>query len=373
MVNKNYILGFLIILIIGFTNCSNNEKEYKIGAILPLTGGSAIWGKNIQKGVDLAVEEINSGGGINNRPIKILYEDTQGEASRGVSALQKLITIDDIKIFIDDANSSVSLALAPISNQNKIIQLITGASSPKIKDAGDFVFRIWNSDALQASVLAGYAYQELKLMKIAIIYINNDYGIGLKDEFSNSFTKLGGQIVLTEGYEGTGRDFRSLVTKVNDLQTDALFFVSYPDEGPSLIRQLTELKYKGVVLGNGDILEDQSILSSAGNSVNGVYYATNAQPDSTSEEVKTFRKLFFNKYNEMPGITAPEGYDAVNIIKAVLEKTNELKSEDLKKVFYNVQNFSGASGLISFDEYGEVHKPMVIKKIENGKPVVIHN
>ena len=371
MYKKSFLILVSFYLVSLFWGCSPEKKEVKIGAILPLTGGSAIWGKNIQKGIDLAVEEINLGTGINGLKIKILYEDTQGEPSKGVSALQKLIATEDLRIFIDDANSSVSLALAPISDKNKIIQLITGASSPKIKYAGDYVFRIWNSDAMQANALADYAYQELNLLNIAILYINNDYGIGLKNEFSESFSKQGGEIIFEDGYDPNQKDFRTLINKINTLKPDAVFFVSYPDEGPSLMRQLRELNFKGIVLGNGDILEDQSILDAAGNAVNGIYYATNSAPDSSSKVVIQFRQSFYNKYKENPGITAPEGYDAVQIIKSVLDKTSNSDGEKLKEAFYKVQNYTGASGLISFDSFGEVHKPMVIKRIQNGRSIVL--
>ena len=78
-----------------------------------------MWGNNTKKGIDLAVEEIGKKGGVNGKKIKIIYEDSQGLPQKGVSAIQKLITVDKVPVVIDDSMSSVTLAMAPIAEKIK--------------------------------------------------------------------------------------------------------------------------------------------------------------------------------------------------------------------------------------------------------------
>jgi branched-chain amino acid transport system substrate-binding protein len=197
------IYSYIIILsLVILSGCvKKEENEIRIGAILPLTGDAAEWGSNTKNGIDLAVDNINSGGGINGRKIKILYEDTQGMPQNGVAAIQKLINVEKLPTVIDDSMSSVTLAMAPIAENNKVVLLSVGATAPKISEAGKYIFRIWNSDDLEGKVSARFVYDDLKLKNAAILYINNDYGTGLDSVFKKAFEELGGKI--TSGLSGS--------------------------------------------------------------------------------------------------------------------------------------------------------------------------
>ncbi|MFZ3091499.1 MAG: ABC transporter substrate-binding protein [Nitrospirota bacterium] len=197
------------LMVFSFGCEKKEEKEIKIGAILPLTGDAAKWGNNTKNGIDLAVEKVNNAGGINGRKLKILYEDTQGTPKNGVAAIQKLITIEKVPAVIDDSMSTVTLAMSPIAEKSKVVLLATGATAPKISEAGDYIFRIWNSDDLEGKVSAKFVYDDLKLYNAAILYINNDYGNGLESVFKKAFEKLGGRIISSESFGQGDTDFRN--------------------------------------------------------------------------------------------------------------------------------------------------------------------
>ncbi|MCK4341608.1 MAG: ABC transporter substrate-binding protein [Phycisphaerae bacterium] len=149
-------------------------QPIKIGATLPLSGDAAVWGKNTQQGIDLALEQINASGGVLGRKLEVIYEDTQALAKEGVSAYRKLVTVHEVPAIIDDSVSSVTLAMAPMAEKDKVVILATGATAPKVSEAGDFIFRIWNSDAYEGDVAAKYAYHDLGSRSAAILCINND-------------------------------------------------------------------------------------------------------------------------------------------------------------------------------------------------------
>jgi branched-chain amino acid transport system substrate-binding protein len=146
------VLCTLALVTLLFTpGCSKKSEpnEIKIGAILPLTGTSAQYGKWIQEALELGKEEINSKGGINGKSLVIVYEDDQADPKIAANAMQKLITLDKVPLVYGSWASSCVLAQAPIAESTKIV-LIGEAISPKIRDAGDYTFRM-QPDVLYSS------------------------------------------------------------------------------------------------------------------------------------------------------------------------------------------------------------------------------
>lgn len=268
------------LMVFSFGCAKKEEKEIKIGAILPLTGDAAEWGSNTKNGIDLAVEKINNSGGINGRKIKILYEDTQGTPQNGAAAIQKLINVEKVQAVIDDSMSSVTLAMAPIAEKNKVVLLSTGATAPKISEAGDYIFRIWNSDDLEGKISANFVYNELKFKNAAIFYINNDYGKGLESVFKKEFERLSGKILISDNFGQSDTDFKTQLTKIKNLKPDAIYLVGYPKEISLILKQSAELKINSKIIGTVTF-EDPNIIKLAGHAAEGVIYPYPVEPDKT--------------------------------------------------------------------------------------------
>ncbi len=147
MTKKQLIIGAAIVIVLAAFACACLDKqpteseEIKIGAVLPLTGDGAKYGQSAKSGLDLAVEEINANGGIKGKFINVIYEDTKMEPKEGTSAVLKLLTIEKVPAIIGAMASSVTLAIAPIAEENKVVLLSPVSSSPLITDAGDYIFR----------------------------------------------------------------------------------------------------------------------------------------------------------------------------------------------------------------------------------------
>mgnify|MGYP001322878251 CR=1 FL=1 len=361
------IISILIasLMVFSFGCVKKEEKEIKIGAILPLTGDAAEWGSNTKNGIDLAVEKINNSGGINGRKIKILYEDTQGTPQNGAAAIQKLINIEKVQAVIDDSMSSVTLAMAPIAEKNKVVLLSTGATAPKISEAGDYIFRIWNSDDLEGKVSANFIYNELKFKNAAIFYINNDYGKGLESVFKKEFESLGGKILISENFGQSDTDFKTQVTKIKNIKAEAIYLVGYPKEISLILKQASELKINSKIIGTVTF-EDPNIIKLAGKAAESVIYPYPVQPNKSDKVVSEFLTQYKEKYGKDPGITCDVGYDAVNMLAQAII-SNGMKGEDIQKGLMMTKDFHGASGVMTFDKNGDVNKPIEMKTIKNGK------
>ena len=356
------MIGILILTLILIISCSKKENIIKIGAVLPLSGDAAQAGVNTKLGIDLRVEEINNSGGIDGKTLQIIYEDCQGDPKLAVSSLQKLINIDKVCAVIDNSLSNVTLAMAPIANENEVVLLATGASSPKISDAGDYIFRIWNSDDLEGNVVAEYAFEDLTIKKIALFIINNDYGLGLQKVFKNKFIELGGEVITQEMFNAGDKDFKNQITKILQNKFEAIYLVGYPTECSGVIKQLKSLGFKGIIIGT-IVMADPIVQEAVKITGYDCYYPVPQQPDPNSPTVANFINAFKTKYNQEPPMLADVGYDAINIIANAIKSTKKkMNGTVIKEYFYKMPEYNGASGSFKFDNNGDVRKPITVIK-----------
>ncbi|MFC2167756.1 ABC transporter substrate-binding protein [Acidobacteriota bacterium] len=360
-----------VFLYLVFINKKHDTATITIGAILPLTGGSAQWGIPPRNGAELAVEEINAKGGITGKNIIFIVEDTRAEPKEGVSAFNKIISGGKVKIVLGAVASSVTLAVAPIAEHNHIILISPGSSNPKITDAGDFIFRTFPTDTLRGKVFAEYLFNVRSIKNVDIIYINNEGGVGNRDSFKTSFIKLGGEVVLEEGYEQNALDLRSQITKIKGSTAEAVVVVSYPQDTILFLKQAREIDIGKPLYFQTEAVEDANVLREAGNAAEGVTYILPAPAQGTASS--RFADSYEEKYGIKPELFAAEAYDIINLIANAVETNTDssFSAELVRDYLYNVRDYAGASGTISFDQNGDVVKPMAIKRIENGEPKIV--
>lgn len=354
-----FLVSYLIVISCG----KREETSIIIGSTVPLTGEAATWGNYTKNGAELAVEEYNANRKPNKPKISIIFEDTKATAKDGINAYNKLVTMHKVQAIVDDAVSAVALAIAPLANKDKVVIISTGATNPKLSEAGPFYFRVWNSDFEEGVFSANYCFNKLNFKKVAILAIENDYGQGLSDVFIKQFKKIGGEILIEETYKQGDNQFRNQLLKIKNANPEAIYMVSYPEETPQILIQMKNLYINKQVVGTVP-LQDKSIIEKAKKAAEGVIYP---YPVTLHGElVNDFNKKYNEKFNEEPGTTSAEGYDAARlIIEAIVASGNN--GESIKKYLEEITEWHGASGIIEFDENGDVHKPMVMKTIKNGE------
>ena len=346
---KNTLFAALVISFIGIVN-SGCEKTniLKIGAVLPLTGDIASYGQAARKGIDLAVMEINANAGAQGRQFRIIYEDNQGKATESVTAMQKLISIDGVSVVMGAAASSNTLALAPIANREQVVLISPISSSKSLTDeGGPFFFRVCPSDVVQAQMMAEW-FVENGHQRAAVIYVNNSWGQGLKDEFVSRFEAAGGEVVTAEGIQEGDRDIRTPLTRSKAEKPDALYAITYGREGGALLRQAVELNFGSPIYG-ADVWSSPELAETAMEAASGVGIIAPASFED--ERYERFAQAFTGKYGEAPDIYATYAYDMTMIVIQALQK-GPTGSE--VRDFLLGMTYEGASGLTRFDENGDV-------------------
>lgn len=358
------IIGIVVIVVLTIVlSLYQTKKEpevIKIGAILPLTGDGAKYGEEARNGIELALEDLK------DPKIRVIYEDDQGTANGAINAFNKLVESAKVPVIIGPMYSSTALAVAPLGERKKVVIFSPSASSPELTQAGDYFFRNWPSDVFEGGEMARFAYNTLRLRTFAILSVNLDYGVGLTKVFEKVFKSLGDQILTIEYYEQGATDFRTQLNKIKPLKLEAIYLPGYYAEIGLILRQAKEIGLKTKFLSCVGF-DNPKVLEIAGNAAEGVIFARPYyNPESEDPIVKSFVERFTKKYGVAPGIYAAHAYDALKIVVQAI-KEGGYTAEGIKKALYSIKNFLGVTGNTSFDENGDVVKPIQILKVENGK------
>ena len=364
------------------STAENPKPTIKIGAVLSLSGNARQWGINARNGMNLALEEINADGGINGRPLEIIFKDSKTDEATAAKEFQELIKTEKVQVVIGDIASSTTLSMYPIAQQNKIVLFSPGASSPKLSISSDFFFRNWHSDKDEGKKIVSYIFDNLKANKVALFYIDNEYGKGFNDIFIEEFNERKRKILRVDNFSSVskgGGDFRKKIAEILLVEPDVILLVGYEDEIKQIFKQLGEI--------SKDKPLPQIISTQAFNNANllnekaaeGVVFSVPRLPDLSNVTVKNFRDKYQQTYREdiyeKPADYSEAGYDAVKIIANVLKQlTNEqkeLSGEAIREKLPKIKNFEGASGIINFNEYGDVNREFSFKQVRNGKFEII--
>lgn len=369
--NKKLIISLSLILvasavIIGvLIQTGKQGAVVLIGAISPFSGEGANYGKAARTGIDTALKEINSQGGINGKRLEVLYEDDKGTPKDAVSAFQKLATVDKVPAILGPFYSSNVLACAPIANREKVILLTPTATSDNIRNAGDFVFRVCPTNEEQSRTIAQFAIRNLNLKSSYILYRNADYGLTLRNAFQKSFESFGGTVQGSEAIEAESTDVRAQLTKVKAATPDLIFAAVHYPEGSAVLRQAKELGVSAIIIGT-DGGFDPELLKRAGDASEGSYWVTIGWGDiSYNSSIENFKKAYHDVYGDDPGVYSGLFYDAVHVLAKAMN-SSVANQQDLQKSLLNT-TYDGTTGITKFDAFGDVEKPYSIYRVENGE------
>ncbi len=360
------------LMIFSFGCAKKEEKEIKIGVILPLTGSLSKYGEWSQTAIEIARDEINSQGGIKNRKIQLLIEDSRSDPKEAVAAFTKLVNVNKVPIIIGFIGSSEALACAPIANQTKTVLFSTVAASPDLTNAGDYVFRERVSGTMEVKEIAKFAYDKLNLRNMAVLAINTDYGISYKNIFVETFENLSGKIHLTENFDQGETDFRTHLTKLKRIKKlDGVYLPTHITEGANILKQAKEIGLRTQFLASNAI-EGPELFQIAGDAAEGlIITAPWYDPNSPESNIRKFDEEFYKRRGMHSEMFGAHAYDTLKITALVIQ-TNGYFAESIKNGLYNVKNYIGVSGITTFDNNGDVIKPIAIKKAEKGKFIFLN-
>jgi len=215
----------------------------KVGIVLPLTGDNAKFGEIEKSSFDLALDEINAAGGINGKQLELVIEDDTGRPEVGRSVVEKLIAKDKVVMIGGGYSSSVTYAVAGVCQQNKMPFLVNTGSADKITASGwDFIYRLNPPVSHYDDAVTTLLAEKVKPNTVAILHENSLFGTKGAKSFEKICRKTSYKVVLKEGYEHGGIDFKPVLIQVKQLNPDIVYMVSYIMDASLIMKQAKELK-----------------------------------------------------------------------------------------------------------------------------------
>ncbi|ADL04673.1 ABC transporter substrate-binding protein [Lacrimispora saccharolytica] len=352
---------------------ASGEGSFKIGGIGPITGGAAIYGQAVMRGAELAIDEINAGGGINGAQIEYNFQDDEHDTEKAVNAYN---TLKDwgMQVLVGTVTSAPCIAVGAESSKDNMFQLTPSGSAV---DAAKFdnQFRVCFSDPNQGAASAQYIGENKLATKVAVIYDSSDvYSSGIHDKFLSEAANQGFEVVSDEAFTADNNtNFSVQLQKAQDSGAELVFLPIYYSQAALILAQAKQMGYEPQFFGcdglDGLLTVENFDTALAENVMLLTPFAADAKDELTQKFVTTFKE----KYGETPNQFAADGYDAVYAIKAAAEKaglTTDMDASaicDALKTAMTEITVNGLTGEnMKWSKDGEPDKAPKAVKIVNG-------
>lgn len=353
-----FIIIIIIIKILLFI--LHQKKEIiKIGAIIPITGPGERLGVEAKDGMMLAIDEVNLRNGINGRKIELIIEDSKSnvqESKKAFMSIEKAYK----PIFYITALSSISMALAPLAEENQVVQVGLMVATMKFPGENKWSFRFFYTAENEAESII-LILQTLKVKRLGIIYLNDEYGISVLENIKKGFSAAD-HIVRSDFFEIGDLNYKAQIEKLKNME--AIYFVGLVDHIKKAFMQLRELKYNGFILSVGGA-SDQFVVKMP--EANGVYIPAPFIYSSIYLYTREVQQKYEEKFNKSFNLAAANGYDCI-IFLASLLNNKEISRESIKAALEEGFFYHGVLGTIKVKPgEHEINFPICPARIVDGK------
>jgi branched-chain amino acid transport system substrate-binding protein len=367
--------AMLVSLLIGSTPliASAQQQIVKIGVSAPLTGSAAAYGKDVENGVQLAVDEANAQNvKLGGQPVRFVIEagDDQSDPRIGVQAAQKLVD-DGVSVIIGPVTSGVTLPASKIYATAGIPMITPSATNPTITQQGfSTVFRIIPTDLQNAGNAGTYAVTVSKAKRVAILDDRTAFGQGEADEFKKAVLAAGGTIVAREFTNDKAVEFNAQLTNIKSANADLLFFGGLDNQGALLVKRMKQLGMKTQFLGGGAVA-DSVFVQVAGPAGEGSMAWEYGRPLDQLPEGRAFAEKFKKNFGTEPLAYSPFAYDATRLAIDAMKQADSFKPAAYGPALKSLQ-FQGITGDISFSQAGDLkNASSTLYQVKDGKWVPV--
>ena len=341
---------------------SATAADIKIGAAEALSGPAGQYGQSIKNGFQLAVDELNSNGGVKGNKIVIQFEDEAGKKEQAIDVFKKLIFQDKVLMVFGPTLSNSAQAADPIAQAAKVVAFGTSNTADGITSIGDYVFRnsVTEADVLPETLRV--AIKHAKINKVAVLYGNDDvFTKSGYDAFKKALENLKVPVTTTETFAKGDVDFKAQLTKIKASGADAIVLSALIAEGAPIMVQARQLGMDIPVIG-GNGMNSAKIFDLAREKSDNLWVGSPWALGNQTPQNQHFVVAYTQKYKAAPDQFGAQAYDAMNIVALALGKiklTGNLETDRkaLRDALPGV-TFTGATGAFKFRQaMGKDGKP----------------
>ncbi|MBK1866572.1 ABC transporter substrate-binding protein [Taklimakanibacter albus] len=351
------------------------QDAIKIGALYNLTGGmSSLDGPSL-KGAQLAVKQINAGGGLLGKQIELIAPDGKTDQQETAKAAQRVLS-EGVIAGIGQSDTTFVMAGAPLFQEKGIPFVTSGATHPELPQwVGNFMFMTPFGDDDQSFAIADYTFDKLKVKRVAVWTDNSmDFTKALSKFFIQRFKERGGEIVGEDAFMMGDTNFSAQIARLAalDPKPDAVFISAIPSEAGLSVKQIREQGIK-IPIVSGDGFDTELVASVPGPELaNDVYFSTHTYRGDDRPEVTKFIADYKAEYGIDPeNAFAPLGYDALMLVADAVKRANSAEPAKIRDALAETKGFKAVTGEISYTRPSMVPpKPVAIVSVKGGKYAV---
>lgn len=372
-------LGLLCVVLLSAACGKREPREERVHRARDGRGDlviAAAWPWDLRKeirygeGLQMAVDEVNAGGGIGGRHLRLARYDDRESIDHGRIVAQQIADDPDVVAVIGHLQSYITVQTAGVYNQAGLVLVAPTATDPKLTQLGYArVFRATFTDNSVGRNLAELVASQQR-RKVAVYYIRNDYGRNLANAFEERARQLGVAVQARNSYDpseqASERTFDQVLTEWKPMDLDAILLAG---EVPSAAIFVTQARRKGInvpIIG-GDAMSSPALMAVAGAAAEGTTVAAFFNPDDPSPEVVRFNAAFTAKYGVPPDAGSALGYDCVRLLAHAMKEASSAVPEDVARALHALKGWRGVTGAFSFDEGGDAAKPVMFSVVRSGR------
>ena len=345
---------------------STQTATIKIGAFLPLTGSTAAYGISSFNAIKLATEEVNRDGGIDGKNIELVVEDDHSNTAEVAGIVNKLINDAKVDALIAEPVSTRAMVAAPIAQQHRVVMISSASVKPELTMQGDYIFRACFISSAEGEAIAKFAFNKLKARTAAIFLDDkNDYAVVLAGFFKESFTRLGGKIVIQQRYDEVDNDMSAQMIAIREEAPDVLFSPGFYTTAPKVAQHVKRLGVKATLIGS-DGWDSPRLMEGGSEPFEGVYFANHFWTGSKDPLVRKFVSNYRAKYGVDPDAGAATAYDAARMLFDAFKRATSKERSAVRDALAQTRNFAGVTGKITLDANRNAQVPVYMLRIEKG-------
>ncbi len=338
---------------------SAQDRALRVGVLMPISGPGSYFGVQGKEGIELALEQLK--GGINGIKIQVQYEDSACNPLQATNAVKRVLDEFKPAIVIGEECSDASLAIAPILEQAKVVQLNAGSVTMKLTESGyKYVFRIFPNAEQQSGPLVRIAYNTLGARTAVILHEKTNAGVDNAEGFKKPFEQMGGKVLATIDFGRDVNDFTAIATRIASLgKVDVLPTFALEGQQVRLSQALAQAKIVkggggGHAVQMGTIWLPYGFEQKAEQAAEGYVRIVQFDPTEKREVVQDFVKAFKAKYGQdkVPTHINAHAYDTIMLVAEAVRRGAK-DSDSIRDQFHKLKRFEVTTGFITFDTKGQ--------------------
>jgi branched-chain amino acid transport system substrate-binding protein len=358
-----FLLGAMLMTGSLFLGCGNQEP-IKIGFAGTLMGNDSGRSINARDGVILAVEQLNTSGGIKGRKLELLVRDDQRDFKVAAAMDQEMAAQGAVAI-IGHLSSTVIYEIMNELNRSRILLISPAANAALLKGKDDYILAVQEENERFAARLAREAARR-GCKRAAVVYdlSNAVFSREWYQVFKAEFAALGGSVVFDRCIvSGVAVNLYGAARDLMASKPDLALSICNSFDTAILFQQIRTLDGK-ILLFSTDWAITDDFMNYGGPAVDGVTVAEAFNPQSPDPAFQKFKAEYRRRFDSEPSSAAMLGYEAMGIIAAALRRSKSYRPEVLKDAIIRQRSFPGLQDLIRINRYGDADRRIFLLKVK---------